>query len=243
MLATVDLPASHRSVLRARMDARSSQPLHAAGGLTREGSPLLERERIDESSVPMRRCEMWFGRFDSRRPASHKLIHALCLRPAPAPAPRSVVRPAPGAGPRDRPGGLRPLLLARQFPSWPTWPAFRKVRHVSAGTYGLLFDTAAGDILRMGQPATAAGGAEGAPHADQLGARGSADLERHVQRDARRRRSQRRRVPRRRRQEHPGQLVDGGRFMHRIGIPEVGYSSAPISLAPSSSRPCRATSL
>ena len=64
--------------------------------------------------------------------------------------------------------------------------AFRKVRHVSAGTYGLLFDTAAGDILRMGRPATAAGGAEGALHADTL--LEVADLERHVQRDARRRR-------------------------------------------------------
>ena len=40
----------------------------------------------------------------------------------------------------------------------------------------------------------------------------------------------------------PGRLVDGGRFMQRIDVPEVGYAERAGSPVPSCSRPCRATS-
>lgn len=154
------------------------------------------------------------------------MLSACALLPLLLPGPSSALlqEPAPVIGQEDFVYCYWPV----NFRPWPTWPAFRKVRHVSAGTYGLLFDTAAGDILRMGRPATAAGGAEGALHADNsvLEALPTSSVTYSVTLDG---------------VDHgadaflgeggsgniPGQLVDGGRFMHRIAIPEVGYSSAP----------------
>ena len=86
------------------------------------------------------------------------MLSACALLPLLLPGPSSALlqEPGPVIGQEDFVYCYWPV----NFRPWPTWPAFRKVRHVSAGTYGLLFDTAAGDILRMGRPATAAGGAD-----------------------------------------------------------------------------------
>ena len=142
----------------------------------------------------------------------------------PTPVAPPVQDPVPVISPEDYVYCYWPT----NFRPWPTWPAFRKVRHVSAGTYGLVFDTAAGDLLHMGRLAAPPGGAEEALHAENstlealptstasysvtldgvdhtadgfLGSGGSADI--------------------------PGRLIDGGRFMNRLDIPEVSYSGAP----------------
>ena len=48
------------------------------------------------------------------------------------------------------------------FRPWPTWPGFQKVRYLNSGTYGLCFDTASGEVVRLGRHAVPAGGAAGA---------------------------------------------------------------------------------
>ena len=114
------------------------------------------------------------------------------------------------------------------FRPWPQWPGYQTVRHVHSGHYALSFDTAAGSIVRLGRPATLpATPAEGlhlenatiealpdsgvtysvtldgTTHAATsfLGSGGNANI--------------------------PGRLVDGGRFMQRLDVPEVGYAGAP----------------
>lgn len=142
---------------------------------------------------------------------------ALCAAPAFAQAPAPVVAA----------NDYVYCYWPQNFRPWPTWPAYRTVRYVNAGTYGLCFDTASGDVVRLGRPAIPAGGAAGALQLDNaalealpassvryevrvggvsheansfLGSGGSASI--------------------------PGRLVDGGRFMHRLDIPNVGYSGS-----------------
>ena len=113
------------------------------------------------------------------------------------------------------------------FRPWPLWPGYQKVRYVHSGSYGLCFDTASADVVRMGRLAIPAGGAAGALQLDNAaldalpgasvaydvvlggavhaansfqGSGGSANI--------------------------PGRVIDGGRFMHRLDVPNVGYSGA-----------------
>lgn len=91
------------------------------------------------------------------------MLPACCLLPLLLPAPLAPLAqdPVPVVAPEDYVYCYWPT----NFRPWPTWPAFRKVRHVSAGTYGLVFDTAAGDLLHMGRVAAPTGGADEALHA------------------------------------------------------------------------------
>ena len=114
------------------------------------------------------------------------------------------------------------------FRPWPTWPAYRKLRYVNAGTYGLCFDTASGAITHLGPLSNPGGNAEGALQLDnatiealpslavthdlQLG--GVTHPATSFEGDGAN-------------ANIPGQLIDGGRFMQRVEIPEVRYSSAP----------------
>ena len=111
---------------------------------------------------------------------------------------------------------------------WATWGTNAKVRYVNSGTYGLCFDTSIGEVTRLGYLANPGGSAEGSlalqndalealpelevAHDVLLG--GSAHLADSFLGpggDA----------------NTPSRLIDGGRFMQRVDIPEVGYSSAP----------------
>ena len=114
------------------------------------------------------------------------------------------------------------------FRPWPTWPGFQKVRYLNSGTYGLCFDTASGEVVRLGRHAVPAGGAAGALQLDNaaLDALPSSSVSYRVQVGG---------------ATHtatsfqgtggsaniPGRLIDGGRFMNRLDIPEVSYSGAP----------------
>ncbi len=145
------------------------------------------------------------------------LLSLVCTLEAQGPA-------RPVLGPVDHVSSYWPV----NFRPWPTWPAYRKVRYVNSGTYGLSFDVSVGAITRLGAWDNPGGGAKAAlqlpntmidalpslsvSHAVELagvshaatsflGSAGSVDI--------------------------PGRLVDGGRFMQRVDIPSVGYASEP----------------
>ena len=113
------------------------------------------------------------------------------------------------------------------FRPWPSWPSYSTVRYVNSGTYGLSFDVSTGQLTRLGPLQPASPGAEEAllldnPTIEALPAMSvtyDVDLTGTVHQatsflgpgaDA----------------GNTSRLIDGGRFMQRVDIPEVSYSSA-----------------
>ena len=138
-----------------------------------------------------------------------------------APAPTS---PRPIVGVEDHVYSYWPL----NFRPWATWGTHAKERFVNGGTYGLSFDTSSGEITRLGPLDNPGGSAAGALRLDNSvvealpglevthsvtlgGAEHLADSFLGPGGDA----------------NTPGRLIDGGRFMQRVDVPEVGYSSNP----------------
>ena len=113
----------------------------------------------------------------------------------------------------------------KNFRPWPTWPAYSTERYVNSGHYGLVFDVTTGAIARLGALSTP-GGPEAGLMLDNAaiealpglsttygveigGADHPATTFHGPDGDA----------------SNTSQLIDGGRFMHRLDIPEVGYLS------------------
>jgi hypothetical protein len=114
------------------------------------------------------------------------------------------------------------------FRPWVTWPNYMKIRYVNSGTYGLIFDTSTGSITRLGPLANPGGSAEAAAQLDNavIEALPSSQVAYDVQLNG---------------ATHaatsflgtgadpdiPGRLIDGGSFMQRVEIAEVGYATDP----------------
>ena len=149
---------------------------------------------------------------------STSLLFLVCTISAQAQPPRPII------GAEDHVSCYWPT----NFRPWVTWPNYLKVRYVNTGTYGLSFDTATGSITRLGPLANPGGSAEAAAQLDNaaiealppahvtydtevggvlhqassfLGAGGDSNI--------------------------PGRLLDGGTYMQRVEIAEVGYASEP----------------